>query len=465
MRALSLFRTLAFRIVLVYVAVFALSTGALLAFTYWNTERALDAETDQTIEAEISGLQEQYQRLGLNGLADVINSRSKRSGQGLYLLSYPARGLSIGNLDHWPQIVTQNGMFLEFDYQRRNGADFETRRARGKVFAIRGGLLLLVARDVHERYETTRLFTTALPWTTGLMLLIGLIGGGLVSRNLLVRLESINRTSREIMAGDLSRRVPVTRANDEYDTLADNLNQMLERIERLMRGMRDVTDSIAHDLRSPLNRLRNRLESVLRHVTPDSDESREIESAISETDRLIGTFNALLLITEAETGTIRETMTAVDLKSVIHDMAELYEPVAEEKGVKLDVATPATTVIDGNKSLISQALANLIDNAIKYTPPDGRVSISAPLTPRGVALTVADNGPGIPSQDRARVLERFVRLEASRNSPGLGLGLSLVSAVAHLHDAKLELGDNHPGLRATLYFRQSARRQIAKGQA
>lgn len=452
MRAPKTLRTLAFRIVLVYVAIFAASAVALVAFTYWNTKRALDAETDQTIEAEIAGLSEQYQRLGIAGLTDVIIGRSMRGSLGLYLLTDAQKRPIAGNLDTWPQAKPRGENFIEFDFERRAGGGIERHRARGKTFALTGGFQLLVARDVDERYKTQRLFTTTLPWTVILMLALGLGGGALMSRNLLARLDSINRISREIMAGDLTRRLPLTRDGDEFDTLAENLNRMLERTERLMKGMRTVTDSIAHDLRTPLNRLRNRLEGVLNHLGGENVEAREIEAAVGETDTLIGTFNALLLIAEAEAGVGREAMAPVDLPVVVEGISELYGPVAEEKGVSLEVAPSGTARIEGNGSLISQALANLVDNAIKYTPAGGLVRIAVQNTSAGIALSVADNGPGIPSGDHARVLERFVRLEASRNSPGTGLGLSLVAAVARLHDAKLELSDNMPGLKATLLF-------------
>lgn len=452
MRALSIFRIVAFRIVLVYVAIFAVSTAALLAFIYWNTERALDAETDQTIAAEITGLSEQYQRLGLTGLTDVLIGRSTRGAGGLYLLTDRSRHPIAGNLDGWPQISKSSGDFVEFDYERRVGGALERHRARGRAFTLTGGFQLLVARDVHERFETERLFTTALPWSIALMLVLGLVGGAFMSRNLLQRLETINRTSREIMAGDLSRRVPVTSSDDEFDMLAKNLNRMLMRIEQLMRGMRQVTDSIAHDLRSPLNRLRNRLEGALTHLDPSSVEAGELEAAIVEADQLLGTFNALLLIAEAEAGLDREKMTLIDLRAIVEGVADLYEPVAEERGMALVVSSGPGPTVEGNSRLIQQALANLIDNAIKYGNAGDSVTISLAETAQGPTLTVADTGPGIPADQHAHVVERFVRLEESRNSPGTGLGLSLVAAVARLHHAHLELADNNPGLRVTIAF-------------
>jgi signal transduction histidine kinase len=286
----------------------------------------------------------------------------------------------------------------------------------------------------------------------GLVLLLGLSGGALMSRNMLARLESINRTSAEIIDGDLSRRVPVGTAHDEFDALAENLNAMLDRIERLMKGVREVTDSVAHDLRTPLTRLRNRLETTLRHSDPAGTQTPEIEAAVAETDQLITTFNALLLIAEADAGVARGEMGPIDLAPIVEDIAELYGPLAEEKEVTLRIAPAGATRIDGNRSLISQALANLVDNAIKYTPSGGVVTVTASETPGGVELRVADSGPGIPEAERARVVERFVRLDASRSAPGTGLGLSLVAAVARLHEARLLLEDNKPGLRAVIRF-------------
>ena len=441
---------------------FAFSVSALLAFTYWNTERALDAQTDQIISAEIAGLTEQYQRLGLRGLTEVVMSRSAHGGPGLYLLLNRNKEPIAGNLDGMPQLSRRPGAQVEFDYERRVEGVIQRRRARGLVFTLLGGFQLLVAQDVHERYLTEKLFTTTLPWTVALMLILGLVGGALMSRNMLKRLDQINRTAGQIFAGDFSRRVPVTRAQDEFDTLADSLNRMLDRIERLMKGVRDVTDSVAHDLRTPLNRLRNRLEETQRHLDPNGKEALEIEAAMRETDQIIATFNALLLIAEADAGVQRGAMAKIDLAPLSDDVAELYAPLAEEKGITLEIKPSGATLIEGNRSLISQALANLIDNAIKYTPPGGHVSVWPSMTPDGVDLIVADTGPGIPAAERARVVERFVRLEASRNSPGTGLGLSLVAAVARLHGANLILDDNAPGLKAIIRFPRPPARSTAR---
>jgi signal transduction histidine kinase len=467
MRTGQLLRTQAFRIVAVYVLLFALSVGALLGFTYWNTRRTLDAQTDQIIEADITGLREQYQQLGMQGLAESIRGRTLHGGgQALYLLSDGLRRVIAGNLDTWPVSATQPGNYVEFDYERPVDGKLQTSRARGRVFPLPGDFMLLVAQDVHDRYTTERMFTTTLPWTVGLMLLFGALGGALMSSNMLRRLDAINRTSGEIIKGDLTRRVPLTGSGDEFDALAENLNRMLDRIERLMKGLREVTDSVAHDLRTPLNRLRNRLEESAARLTAAGAQAGEIERAIAETDQLIGTFNALLLIAETDAGTSRAAMTALDLQSVAADVAELYEPLAEERDITLSLAAGGDVAVEGNRSLVAQAMANLVDNAIKYTPPGGKVRIAVAANEQGVDLSVADNGPGIPAQDRSRVVERFVRLEASRSSPGTGLGLSLVAAVAHFHGAELVLDDNQPtGLKAILHFPRTAMRAPLKNAA
>ena len=452
MRTLSIFRSQAFRIVLLYLAIFAASVTALVAFVYGNTALVLAQQTDETIGAEVTGLAELYTRLGMPGLTDVIIGRSIHGGQGLYMLARPDHRVIAGNLDIWPQMANENGGFIEFNYERRIAGNVELRRARGKVFRLAQGFLLLVARDIHERSELERLFTTTLPWAVALMLAMGIAGGFFVSRRFLARLDVINRTSREIIAGDLWRRVPVSRSGDEFDDLAGHLNRMLDRIERLLHGIREVSDNVAHDLRTPLNRLRNRLELASMRQPPDSDVARDIAAAVEETDRLIATFNSLLLIAEAEAGSVRETMEDFDLTEVLEGVSELYAPVAEEKGLAFSSRTAGAAVLHGNRNLISQALANLVDNAIKYTPPGGEVSVALERTNLGFSLTVADSGPGIPTADRARVVDRFVRLESSRHSPGTGLGLSLAAAVARLHDAELVLSDNAPGLRATLRF-------------
>lgn len=449
--------TQAFRLTLVFVFFYVVSATALVAFTYWNAQRALDAQTDETIDAEVSGLRDTYQRLGLLGLTDVITGRVAQRGSSIYYLQGPSGSPLAGNLLALPESAKSDGRFFEFDYQRSQQDQTVMRTARGEAFFLPGAYVLLVARDVSDQKFSRKQFLMTIPWSVGLMLLFGVAGGVLLSRNFLRRVDIITRTTTEVVAGDFSRRVPITDAHDEMDTLSENLNIMLERTERLMKGMREVVDSVAHDLRTPLNRLRLRLEELQRRLDPEDPHHEDIESAIAETDRLIATFNALLLIAQADSGITRGSMVPTDLSAVVADVADLYAPLAEEKEIVLEVAPSGVLTIEANRSLISQALANLIDNAIKYSHSGGHITVSATETPLAIELAVADTGPGIPQDDRARVLERFVRLEKSRNSPGTGLGLSLVAAVARMHDATLSLDDAHPGetppgLKTTLSF-------------
>jgi signal transduction histidine kinase len=296
----------------------------------------------------------------------------------------------------------------------------------------------------------------------------------------LKRVDAMTGTTQTIMRGDLSERLPIAGTGDELDRLASNLNTMLDRIEALMRGIREVSDNIAHDLKTPLTRLRNRCEEALRSAEDKSQYRAALESTIEESDALIRTFNALLMIARAESGHARDGMSEFDAAEIARGVGDLYEPLADEKGLVLKVEAPTAAPVRGNRELVSQALANLVDNAIKYAAPDhGHINgtqldgtqlngtqpaivVKALGEGEHIVLTVADAGPGIPAADRARVVERFVRLEQSRSQPGSGLGLSLAAAVARLHDGDLKLEDNRPGLKSVLTLPRQGPAQAAK---
>jgi signal transduction histidine kinase len=290
----------------------------------------------------------------------------------------------------------------------------------------------------------------------GITIALAGLGGFMLSRTTLRRLEDINDTSREIMGGDLTRRVPTRGTSDDFDQLASNLNAMLDEIERLMGGIRHVSDNIAHDLRTPLTRLRHKLETLRDGSLCEAERQASIEESIQQADQLLATFSALLRIARIEAGGYRLQISEVDLGALIHDAAELYEPSAEEKQVELSVRVDGRPTLQADRDLLFQAVANLIDNALKFTPAGGRIEVSASQAGGRVVLRVADTGPGIPAEDRQVVLERFHRLESSRSTPGSGLGLSLVSAVARMHQAEFELSDNAPGLVARLAFPSAA---------
>jgi hypothetical protein len=300
------------------------------------------------------------------------------------------------------------------------------------------------------------------------VIVLGLAGGLFVTRRVLRRVDAMTETTRTIMRGDLGGRLPVAGTGDELDRLAENLNLMLERIEALMHGLKEVSDNIAHDLKTPLTRLRNRAEQALRSGKNETEYRAALDSTIEESDGLIRTFNALLMIARAESGQARDDMSEFDAAEIAHDIGELYEPLAEEKGIALKVEADTPTPLKGNRELISQALANLVDNSIKYAEPrdsingaPAQIIVRALSEGDRILLTVADSGPGIPEADRSRVVERFVRLEQSRSQPGSGLGLSLASAVARLHGGELTLTDNQPGLKSIIALPRGGPVQIA----
>jgi signal transduction histidine kinase len=324
---------------------------------------------------------------------------------------------------------------------------------------LSAGFRLLVGRDLEERARMREVIVAAVRGSLALVVVLGLAGGFFVTRRVLKRFDAVTDTTQRIMAGDLSGRLPVTGIGDELDRLAINLNVMLERIEALMRGLKEVSDNIAHDLKTPLTRLRNRCEAALRTAKTETDYRAAMEGMIEESDGLIRTFDALLMIARAESGQARDNMVAFDAAEIVRGVSELYEPVAEEKGLTLRAEAPEPAMLKGNRELLSQALANLVDNAIKYArptvcgageKPSPEIVMGARRDGDRVLLTVADRGPGIPAADRARAVERFVRLTPDPAEPGSGLGLSLAAAVARLHGGELTLEDNTPGLRVVI---------------
>jgi signal transduction histidine kinase len=340
--------------------------------------------------------------------------------------------------------------------------DRSDHRALVRVTELSSGFRLLIGRDLDERRRMFVIVAKAAQWSVLVVVVLGILGGIFVARRVLQRIDAMTGTTQQIMAGDLSGRLPVGRSGDELDRLAGNLNAMLERIEALMKGLKEVSDNIAHDLKTPLTRLRNRAEEALAKSSCEADYRAALERTIEESDGLIRTFNALLMIARAESGQARGNMDDFDAAEVASGIHELYEPLAEEDGMSLRLKT-APAPLHGNRELISQALANLVENAIKYGKPASSVQpgtvvsldakqILIEARPEGdvVLLSVTDHGPGIPELDRRHAVERFVRLDSSRSQPGSGLGLSLASAVATLHGGELRLGDAHPGLVATI---------------
>ncbi|CAN7181383.1 ATP-binding protein [Bradyrhizobium sp. LjRoot220] len=459
----KLIRTTAFRLTLVYLFLFALFAASLLGYFAWNTRRMINEQITATVNAEIGEIEIIYARRGLQGLALTLSRRTLRPGANLYLVTTPAGTAFGGNVESLSPGVMSSIGWSETAYRRLDEQDSANHRALVRVTELSNGFRLLVGRDLEERRRLFGIVAKAAQWSLLVVIVLGLGGGVFVARRVLRRIDAMTGTTRRIMAGDLSGRLPVGRSGDELDRLAENLNVMLERIEALMMGLKEVSDNIAHDLKTPLTRLRNRAEEALASSGSEAEYRAALERTIEESDGLIRTFNALLMIARAESGQARGNMDDFDAADVARGIHELYEPLAEDDGLTLRVKT-APAPLHGNRELISQALANLVENAIKYGKPDPAVQpldpavaarsreilIEARREADSVLLSVTDHGPGIPEGDRKHAVERFVRLEASRTLPGSGLGLSLASAVATLHGGELRLGDAHPGLIATL---------------
>jgi signal transduction histidine kinase len=453
-RIIKVFSTTAFRLTAAALIAFVIAAALLAGVLFRQTNTILTEQVLATLRAEAQVLRTDALGGGINSIADKISALSRPDGNGLYYLTDSAGVKLAGNLNRLPPELEASPNGGVFRYSPGpGGSSAERGLAVAIPVDIGGGNTLIIGRDI----EAQRSFADAMKRTFltgfGLLSLLGLAGGLAVSRFTLKRLDTITATSRSIMDGDLSRRIPVEGGGGELDALAQNLNEMLDRIEGLMNGLREVSDNIAHDLKTPLNRLRNSAEAALRDPRGGEAYREGLERTIEKSDELIKTFNALLLIARLEAGPLQDSLERFDLGALVDDVSELYMPAAEEDGFELTVEAAKGVEVMANKQLIGQAIANLIDNAIKYSrvsSAGGAIRVAAGRLNGGAVISVADTGPGISATDRERVLKRFVRLEESRTKPGTGLGLSLVAAVARLHHGEIRLNDNHPGLKVDL---------------
>ena len=449
----KLLKTSTFRLAAVYLVVFLLSVGAILGYVYWNTVALLEQQTENTIEAEVQGFAEQYRLRGLNGVLDTVRRRSRAGEDNVYLLTNNIGRRLAGNLAGLPTgAVGDAPGWIEFPYEVDSPRGIRHHRAKAFHTVLEGNYRLVVGRDVEERRRFAVIIRGTLFWAIALTLVLGIGGGLLMSRNFLRRIEQINASSRVIMAGNFAERMPTSGADDELDRLATALNEMLDQIERLMKGMREVSSNVAHDLKTPLTRMRARMEDALRS---DGDDHREaLQSTIAEADQLLNTFNALLSIARAEAGQAREGFAEIDLCELVNDIAELYEPTIEDAGGTLTVETCDCAPVLADRQLMAQALTNLLDNAVKYgrnlDDDSLNVAVTVASSNGELEIIVSDHGEGIAPEDRERVKDRFVRLDESRTEPGSGLGLSLVAGVMKLHNGKFLLEDNAPGLKARM---------------
>jgi signal transduction histidine kinase len=435
------------RLALGYAAVFIISSLALAGLLWWQTANYLDRETDAVILANQRAVADQFRDFGLAGAISTINDRiASGDKEAIYLLANPVFEPLAGNLSAWP---------AEIGYKA--GWSDTTMFNSGKAHATRllsvpvgGGLHLLIGRDVEDRTQIRAVIFNGLIWAAAGAIVIAILGAVITRRALSTRIELIRGTTTAIVQGDWSQRVPEAASGDEFDQLTRTINQMLEQIQALLEGVRNVSNAVAHDLRTPLAEARTRLEDVLRRE-PTKDVAAGVEQAVEDIDRVIAMSNALLRLAEIDSGVRRSGFKEVELAEIATEVVELYQPIASEKGIALTADISGAPRLRCDPFLLAQALGNLVDNAIKYAPAGGMIEVRiAPSSAGEIAIIVTDSGPGISEAEKAHVTERFYRGDASRGTAGVGLGLSLVAAVARLHGGALEFGDNNPGLAASI---------------
>jgi signal transduction histidine kinase len=441
-----LLQSAGFRFALLFALMFAAAGIAFLVVLWWNTAGALDRQGDAAVRTDALALVERWRDAGVAGLVEAIDDRlaTDIEGESIYLLVSPAGRRLAGNLDRWPEEMPAEAAW-SYAPVARAGVATEVRLHR---VDLGSGHRLLVGRDVAEKLRLRTLLAEGLAWSGAVAAAFALIGALALRRSVETRLRPAFATAAAIADGDLSQRIPLSSQDDEFDHLALTMNAMLDRIDRLMQGVRGVSDAIAHDLRTPIARARTRLEGALAEAREgEAPQLRAaVEQAIAELDGVTRVFQALLRIAEAEAGARRAAFAPLDLAALLGDAAELYGAAAEARGQVLETELPDTLPMVGDRDLLLQAVANLLDNAVKFTPPGGRVTLAARRGAEGlVEVEIADDGPGLDAADRARAGERFFRADAARATPGSGLGLSLVRAVAMLHGGELRLADARPG--------------------
>jgi signal transduction histidine kinase len=441
----ALVRTTTFRLALLHASIFILFSASLLAYLYYETAGHLSRQAEAELNAEFQELSA-ANRGGFDRLNQAVTERSGARGKFFYLLQDGTGQKIAGDFDFLPAPAPEGQVVdVTFDYDAPSANGGLSRRtAEGRISRLAEGGVLMVAYDIGQLGEMNRRITDVV-WRSAVVgFVLSLIGGVVISRSAAQRAEELARTTEEVMAGDLTRRAPVRGSGDEFDRLSEQINAMLVKLERLVISSRSAGDSIAHDLRSPLTRLRNRLEAGLRHTDAEGPRMALAET-IADVDGVLETFNSVLRLSRVQagaTGSFRRT----NATGITDELAELYQPACEEKKLSFTYSPEPELYVQADRGLIAQALSNLLDNAVKYTPEGGAVGLSVKRLPAGeIELTVSDSGPGIPPEDRDRAVERFVRLEQSRSLPGSGLGLSLASAVAEAHRGRLVLDTaGHP---------------------
>jgi signal transduction histidine kinase len=442
-------RSAAFRLALIYAGLFVVSACVLFATVFVIATAALQSDMQAVLRTEALQLAEIHRSSGLLGLAEQVTRRMNFRTRGpiYYLVQAPTQQVVVGNLPGMPPV---EGV-VDFVRDRAPGDPEDARsKLTGFGLTLRDGSFILVAQDANRLIDMQHAIIQAFTWAGGLTLLLAIGGGVLVGSNFVRRIDTIGRTSRAIMEGDLSARIPVRGNNDEIDQLVVGLNAMFDRIQQLMDGLRQVTSDIAHDLRTPLSRLRQRLEDAHERATSTGEYETATEAAIAEADGLLDIFSALLRIAQIEAGAQKSGFTDVDLSALMRSIAEAYEPSAEDSRHKFEVDVADGVAMTGDRQLLAQLFSNLVENALTHTPDGSTVRLALHAKADGFDAEVSDNGSGIPAAEREKVFDRFYRLDRSRTTKGSGLGLALVKAIATLHGLSLRLEDRHPGLAVVL---------------
>ncbi|HWE75578.1 MAG TPA: ATP-binding protein [Stellaceae bacterium] len=439
-------RTSAFRLTLLYAGIFCASFVVLFAVIYWSTARYMDRQFDDTVGNEIAEIQSDAASRNLASLQEIVSELTLNSPGFFYLLQDPGGDVLAGNL---PAMTPSDGITDRMQVRIQD----RTISLRGKGVHLNGGVFLFVGLSTIELHKMQSAVARVFVWGFVAMIFISLFSGAFISLAMLSRIEGLSNVSREIVNGDLDRRIPLRGSNDEFDHLAVSLNVMLDRIQGLMDGLRQISTDIAHDLRTPLTRLRQRIEMALRKAD-DADSLRiAFHATLKDLDSILDTFSALLRIAQLETSERRAHFTDIDLTDLLRTAVELYAPMAEEKAQSIVEKIDDGLTIRGDRELLLQLFANVLENAVRHSPQQALIEIGGQrLMDETVVVSVRDNGPGIPEDMRSKVFQRFFRLEPSRTTPGSGLGLSLVKAIASLHNISVELLSNEPGLVVQVRF-------------
>jgi signal transduction histidine kinase len=433
--------TTTFRLAIAQASFFTIFAFFLLGYLFFTTAGQLTREAEAVADSEFAALEQSYAAGGLSRLNQQVIERMSSGGRMLYLLTDQDGVVITGSFSALPLVPAAESQRLRFRYERLNErGEVVQGRARGRVGRLLNGPILLVASDMTSDDRMLGRITGSI-WTGGLLgLLLSLAAGAFAARQAARRAEALRRTTRNVMAGNLASRAHVAGVGDEFDSLARDLNSMLERLQRLVQSTRTAGDAIAHDLRTPLARMQANLEASLRHP-PDLEADREaLRKSLEESERLLETFNKIFRLSRAMNPD-NWRLEPVDLTAIVEEIVEFYEPMAEEGELSITATIAPKVVVTGDRSLLTQALSNLVENALKYSEPGGKLAVRLERGSADVRLVVADAGRGIPAAERERVLERFYRVEEARSTPGLGLGLSLVAAIAQLHKGDFRFED------------------------